>query len=207
MLCAMVRWGDMKYRFPTGAKNPMWKGGRTIAQHGYVLVRVGKSHRLADVRGYAYEHRVVAEEMLKRPLRKGEVVHHKNGNKMDNRPENLMVVKSHAHHRMEHRKKNRKIPLRHPDELNPTIKCICGCGAIFKKYDDANRPRQYISGHNLQSSPAQEGILNALKQNPLSRTQLAKKINKAIQPTASTLSKLKKHGKVVQIKRGLWALT
>lgn len=38
----------------TGASNPNWKGGRTIASNGYVLIKVGKEHHLADVRGYAY---------------------------------------------------------------------------------------------------------------------------------------------------------
>ncbi len=44
------------------------------------------------------EHRVVAEEKLGRPLHKGEVVHHINGNRHDNRPENLMVFSSSGEH-------------------------------------------------------------------------------------------------------------
>ena len=42
--------------------------------------------------------RVVAEQLLGRPLRPGEVVHHIDGNKRNNRSENLRVFSSQAEH-------------------------------------------------------------------------------------------------------------
>lgn len=51
-------------------------------------------------------HRTVAAAVLGRPLRKGEVVHHEDQNKLNNLPENLIVFSSQAvhahHHKMQH---------------------------------------------------------------------------------------------------------
>lgn len=52
-----------------------------------------------------HEHRVVAEEILGRKLMPGEVVHHIDGDKRNNSPENLMVFSSQAEHCKHHFRK------------------------------------------------------------------------------------------------------
>ena len=130
-----------------GPENPMWKGGQSVSSHGYVLIRVGVGHHLADVRGYAYQHRIVAERLLGRRLKQGEIVHHKDGNKQNNSPENLIVVGSNGEHYVFHRQND---SLQKPNEQNVLILCSCGCGQLLPKYDSSGRPRKYVSGHNMR---------------------------------------------------------
>ena len=54
-----------------------------------------------------HEHRVIAEQMLGRPLKKGEVVHHIDGNCRNNAPENLMVLPSQKEHAELHARFNK----------------------------------------------------------------------------------------------------
>jgi len=70
-------------------KNPNWKGG-IIKSNGYTMVSVGKGR-------YKREHRAIMEKYLGRELWPWEIIHHKNGQKHDNRIENLQIVTHNTH--------------------------------------------------------------------------------------------------------------
>jgi hypothetical protein len=133
---------------PKEGRHPNFKTGKSKCKHGYIIVFVGKHHHLADCRGYAYEHRLVAEKKIGRQLKRSEYVHHKDERKDNNHPDNLEVYPSKAHHFLQHRTKNDWKKL--PDEENKFIKCACGCGNELLQFDKSNRRRKFITGHNMR---------------------------------------------------------
>jgi len=77
---------------------------------GYVMMRCGVIPRSAKGARYKLVHRIIAEHMLGRPLRRDEVVHHKNGDRSDNYPSNLEVTTQAKHAKLHYggREKNKK---------------------------------------------------------------------------------------------------
>lgn len=79
--CAMHYERAKKYGDPGEAASRHNPGEWRLAKDGYI-------YRCIDA-GRQLQHRVVMEEMLARPLYPEENVHHRNGRRDDNRPENL----------------------------------------------------------------------------------------------------------------------
>lgn len=108
---------------------------RKIVSKGDYNYAVVPEHPKATEYGYVLEHRIVAENHLGRMLKDNEIVHHINGNKKDNRIENLEVLDSKEHNRM-HSTKGRKMLL---------LKCPW-CGKTFSLEKRASylvKPQKY----------------------------------------------------------------
>ncbi len=83
--------------------------GHVITHNGYRLIIV-QDHPYADGKGYVREHRYVMERHLGRYLNPEELVHHINGNKLDNRIENLVLDALANHTSMHHSGKEGRGP-------------------------------------------------------------------------------------------------
>jgi len=93
------QWGNAR------EKSPTWKGGKTKHNKGYVYI-YSPDHPYAT-NGYVFEHRLVMEAYIGRPLLPTEVVHHINGIKDDNRIGNLMLFNSDSDHKKYESKKKK----------------------------------------------------------------------------------------------------
>jgi len=91
-----VPWNKGKTHL-AGDKHWNWKGGREKTIKGYIQLTL-RGYPNSDSRGRILEHRVIMENILGRYLKKGEVVHHINGVRDDNRPGNLKLYKSNGEH-------------------------------------------------------------------------------------------------------------
>jgi hypothetical protein len=90
-----------------GEKANRWKGGRPIFG-GYAHRYMPDHPKATESRPYVQEHRLVMEKQLGRYLESYEIVHHKDGDRLNNDPDNL-VVKTRGKHVSDHFKASHEV--------------------------------------------------------------------------------------------------
>lgn len=84
-----------------GIHSGHWNGGRATTSCGYKMV-LKPNHPKADKKGYVLEHILVWEQGTGVSIPPNCCIHHINGNKADNRIENLCMMQRTAHTVMHH---------------------------------------------------------------------------------------------------------
>lgn len=120
------------------------KNVKTLSYHGYVLI-YAPTHPNCTKRGYVFEHRLIVEEKLQRFLNSSEVVHHINGNRSDNRVENLEVLDDVSHKKIKNTGQFDSFSIvKYRWKSSHKIKKICcRCGTEFEHY--LSQPAKYCS--------------------------------------------------------------
>lgn len=101
-----------------GPMHPNWITGKIIDKNGYVKVNVGGGKRV-------FEHKLIMEQHLLRKLIRKEEIHHTNGNKQDNRIENLELCEDRADHKRKHQQY----------DWSTNYPCCQKCGRTNRKHD------------------------------------------------------------------------
>lgn len=81
--------------------NPKSKSRKWNISNGYRVMWIKNKRK--------YEHHLVMEKMLGRKLKKDEVVHHINKNRLDNKLENLMLFPNNKAHLNFHKNESRNL--------------------------------------------------------------------------------------------------
>lgn len=173
--------GGHHHNHRKGENHHNWNGGKIKDSSGYVLVSM-PSHPRRDKRGYVFEHILVAEKILGKPLPLGAIPHHVNSIKDDNRPDNLVICQDRAYHNLLHQRQLALIACGHADWL----KC-----KFCQTYDNPNnlyvRPNSNSGWHrNCKNQMNYNGPIILVD----SREQLPYSFNGLVPPSAIKIAGL-----------------
>jgi hypothetical protein len=145
-----------------------------LGQYEYIIK---KSHPRANADGAVYVHVIIAEEKLGRYLLPEEVVHHRDLNKLNNNPNNLMIFASNSDHSRFHANGCDESTL----SLNENGVYVCekreyiciDCGEEITRY--GLRCKKCAAIHERKASrPTQTELLNMILNHNGNFTKVAK---------------------------------
>jgi HNH endonuclease len=171
----------------------------TLTMNEYKVIFMPQHPRaftgISGFNGYVYEHVLLAEQILKRKLNPDEDVHHLNGNKQDNRKENLLVL-LHSQHTKLHNWLRKGAPYTGKDYNSETVEklqhetCLtCNKTLQNNQITFCSKPCKlsYSEEKGLTRKPSKKDLDLALESSTI--TEIARKYG----VTTKTIQDWKKH--------------
>lgn len=147
-------WSELRI----GDKSKSWKGGKKATKSGYIQISK-RGYPGTDKNGYILEHRYVMEQHLGRQLKKNEIIHHKNGNKIDNRIENLEIMDITKHTILHHIGKKRSEETRKNMSRAANERYKDGAKSpLYKTIDMNSIKKEILKGKTIKTACEELGI-------------------------------------------------
>jgi uncharacterized protein (DUF1330 family) len=119
-----------------------WKGGKRIHPDGYVMIHC-PDHPGRKIGGcYVMEHRLVMEKHIGRFLEHSEAVHHVNGQRQDNKIENLVLLKSNGAHTRECHRDTLEKATKVAAIKNRVDRIVKNCPICGKEFETPGKTRE-----------------------------------------------------------------
>jgi hypothetical protein len=127
--------------------------GRALNPQGYVRLYILPDPTTGDRGGRVLEHRYLMERHLGRPLLPSEIIHHRNGDRADNRIQNLQVYTADSDHQRDGAYVNAGVHRKQARRRKTPVECNV-CGQIALLLARGMCPRCY---HRSRSKDLREG--------------------------------------------------
>lgn len=126
-----------------------YTGGYTCKAPGGYVREYNPFHPNGSRRGLVMQHRLVMERQIGRLLERWEVVHHHNGDRADNRPENLELMPDQAHH-MRHEGRQKR-QARDPSQIAAILRAASDPATTMAQLTDIspNTIRRVCADHGV----------------------------------------------------------